>query len=107
MGSVYFNIVHVFAAGRIPTEIGELSALKELELRRNGLSGLCQKSCCFGTFTKIFRPYTVRRCCPGRIPTEIGRLTALDLLMLQDNALTGQRFTHVTFDQQRSLSSGL
>jgi len=34
-------------------------------------------------------------------------LTALDLLMLQDNALTGQRFTHVTFDQQRSLSSGL
>jgi Leucine-rich repeat (LRR) protein/PKD repeat protein len=68
------NLVQNGLAGEIPTSIGVLSELIELDLL--GASGLPE--------SPLFQELT------GRIPDELGDLTELELLNLAQNSLEGQ-----------------
>ena len=94
----YHSITHLSArfSGRIPTELGHLTALIELDLRANQLTG------------ERVPPYKPRLTVvkngqrvyhstahssagfAGRIPTEFGQLTELIHLSLNNNQLTGE-----------------
>ena len=76
----------VIFEGNIPAQIGQLTALTELYLFQNQLSGKLH------SWKNINRPVTNTNLVifVGNIPTEIGQLTALIRLDLDGNKLSGK-----------------
>jgi len=108
-------LVAVVATGRIPTELGQLTALTQLNLFNNKLTGervcVCVwlKLACLPlvnylidhsltyplthslTHSHLFVCLLSGCCClTGRIPTELGQLTVVTQLYLSSNQLTGE-----------------
>jgi len=89
-------ITHLSAcfSGRIPTDLGQLTALTQLGLEYNQLTGACDQSsiACMQLIGKrVYHSITHWFACfSGRIPTELGQLTALTELGLCANQLTGE-----------------
>ena len=73
--------------GRIPPELGLLTALKRLSLDGNRLSGSIPPE--LGQLTNLKQLWLFDNRLTGTIPPELGRLTNLDQLLLCDNRLTG------------------
>ncbi|CAB9514072.1 Fibronectin leucine rich transmembrane protein [Seminavis robusta] len=73
--------------GHLPTELGFLTLLKELDLVRNSLSGQLPTELGLATALSILRlshnPWT------GRLPSELVRLSNLFSLDINDNLMTG------------------
>ena len=82
-------------SGTIPAQIGNLTALTDLDLGRNQLSGSIPRE--IGLLTKLTRRLVLsRNQLSGSIPTEIGLLTKLTHLYLSRNQLTGSIPTELT-----------
>ncbi len=80
-----------FITGRIPTELGRCSAVTQLYLQVNKLTGthvLCSKCPAWYT-SKLSAHKRSIKYFIGRIPTELGRCSAMDELDLSYNKLTG------------------
>jgi len=83
----------ICSAEHIPTEIGQLTALTELELGHGQLTGACARGQQCATWWST-RTLTLYGCAfdvsyAGRIPTEIGKLTSVTSIELSCNELTG------------------
>jgi len=82
--------IHLFAVGRIPTEIGLLTELTTLDLGNSELSGVLSLkhpiSWQWGIIGEAMRRVYD---CAGCIPTEIGQLTELTTLYLGKSELNG------------------
>jgi len=89
------TLTHLSAwfSGRIPTELGRLTALMDLRLCGNQLTGECDyKTRLIAIGKRVYHSFNLTRLpawFSGRIPTELGQLTALALLYLNGNQLTG------------------
>ena len=91
-------ITHLSACftGRIPTDLGQLTALTQLGLEYNQLTGACDQSsiACMQLIGKrVYHSLTRTHCSAcftGRIPTELGQLTTLKRFSLSGNQLTGE-----------------
>jgi len=86
-----------YNVGRVPTELGQLTALARLDLSHNNLTGECnQISLDCNRYTRLPPNHSrvLLACFSGRIPTELGQLTALTRLDLSLNNLTGGRDEH-------------
>ena len=82
-------------AGRIPTELGQLTALTDLDLSRNQLTGGCDYGKKLASLQLVNESTTrsvthLSAWFSGRIPTELGQLTALTKLELHNNPLAGE-----------------
>ena len=73
--------------GRIPPELGKLTALEVLHLHTNQLSGRIPPE--IGQLTSLTELHLHTNQLSGRIPPEIGQLTSLTTLHLYDNQLSG------------------
>ena len=76
--------------GPIPTELGQLIALTQLDLSDNELTGECDYLIAIGK--RVYHSLNLTHCSvcfTGPIPTELGQLTALTHLCLNNNQLTG------------------
>ena len=73
--------------GEIPSEIGDLSRLKQLELESNELTGRIPSE--IGRLRNLEHLNLVGNNLTGGIPSEIGQLANLDTLRLGNNDLTG------------------
>ena len=80
-------------SGSIPTEIGNLSNLKELYLIRNSLSGSIPTEIGNLSNLKVLNLYV--NSLSGSIPTEIGNLSNLEELGLSNNSLSGSIPTEI------------
>jgi len=74
-------------AGTIPSDIGNLTDLQELELDRNQLNGTIPTD--IGNLTNLQELELDRNHLIGTIPTDIGNLTNLQVLELDRNQLNG------------------
>ena len=74
-------------SGTIPPELGGLTGLEYLDLRRNGLSGEIPQE--LGVLTNLRLLDLGRNGLTGEIPAELGGLPNLQSLWLQGNQLTG------------------
>ena len=74
--------------GPIPTELGTLSNLQELKLSSNQLTGPIPTE--LGTLSKLEELVLTYNQLTGGIPTELGNLSLLELLVLHDNQLEGE-----------------
>ena len=74
-------------SGTIPPELGGLTGLEYLDLRRNGLSGTIPQE--LGVLTNLRLLDLGRNGLTGEIPAELGGLPNLQSLWLQGNQLTG------------------
>ena len=74
-------------SGTIPTQIGNLSALRALLLRFNQLTGSIPTQ--LGNLADLENLQLHDNRLTGPIPTQLGNLTNLDSLWLRDNQLTG------------------
>ena len=89
---VYHSLTHLSTcfSGRLPTELGQLTALKQLNLYNNELTGECNQTCLNAIGNRVYHSVThLFAWFSGRIPTELGQLAALAHLQLDDNKLTG------------------
>ena len=73
--------------GSIPTQLGSLTKLQWLDLHDNQLSGSIPVE--LGSLTKLESLKLHRNALTGSIPTQLGSLTALTRLDLYDNQLSG------------------
>ena len=73
--------------GTIPAELGNLTALTSLDLRRNSLTGAIPAE--LGTLASLTELNLQGNSLTGAIPTELGALASLTELNLQGNSLTG------------------
>jgi Leucine rich repeat/Leucine Rich Repeat len=73
--------------GRIPDDLGLLTALTYLDLGYNALTGTIPSS--FGSLTALTRLSLSGNALTGTIPTSLGSLAALNTLALSNNELTG------------------
>jgi len=76
----------------MPTELGQLTALAQLWLNENQLTGACvTETCLIAIGKRVYHSLTLTclACFSGRIPTELGQLTAVTHLCLSVNQLTG------------------
>ena len=73
--------------GKIPPELGELSALTDLYLSGNRLTGEIPSE--LGQLSELVWLFLHGNRLSGEIPSELGGLTNLRRLYLQDNGLTG------------------
>jgi len=93
---VYRSLTHSHSSsrvsGRIPTDLGQLTALTKLCLHCNELTGECDhKTRLIAIGKRVYHSITdCSVCLTDRIPTEIGQLTALTHFALRDNQLTGE-----------------
>ena len=81
--------------GRIPAELGQLTALTRLDLHWNQLTGGCDYGKKLASLQMVNESTTrsvthLSAWFSGRIPTELGQLTALTLFLLNNNLLTGE-----------------
>ena len=74
-------------SGAIPTQLGSLTALTELNLSWNRLSGAIPTQ--LGSLTKLTKLYLYGNWLTGAIPTQLGSLPKLRHLYLYANRLTG------------------
>ena len=74
-------------SGSIPTELGNMSSLEDLRLDGNSLSGSIPAE--LGNLSALERLYLNRNQLSGSIPSELGNLSALERLYLANNQLTG------------------
>ena len=74
-------------SGPIPPDIGRLSQLVELRLRRTGVSGRVPAE--FGTLANLKNLALGESALSGPLPPELGKLVHLELLSLDQNHLTG------------------
>ena len=74
-------------SGAIPTELGNLTNLEDLNLSFNQLSGALPAS--LGKLTNLKKLWLVNNQLSGAIPTELGNLTNLEVLILNNNQLSG------------------
>eukprot|EP01036_Dinobryon_divergens_P031783 gene31783-41249_t len=81
------NLAHNNLRGSIPAEIGNLTALTTLRLERNKLTGSIPVE--IGNLTALTTLHLERNQFTGLIPAEIGNLAALERLHLERNQLTG------------------
>jgi len=89
---VYHSLTHLSTcfSGRLPTELGQLTALKQLNLYNNELTGECNQTCLNAIGNRVYHSVThLFAWFSGRIPTELGQLAALAHLQLDNNKLTG------------------
>jgi Leucine-rich repeat (LRR) protein len=73
--------------GAIPSEIGDLAALKNLDLSNNQLTGSIPGE--IGNLPKLYHLTLSNSHLTGSIPPEIGNLSQLGYLFLDRNMLTG------------------
>ena len=73
--------------GRIPSELGGLTGLNQLDLSYNQLTGTIPTT--LGSLTNLTALNLLVNRLTGPIPAELGRLTKLQALELWDNQLTG------------------
>jgi Leucine-rich repeat (LRR) protein len=74
-------------SGTIPPEMGNLTALSSLNLYDNQISGIIPPE--IGDLTSITTLYLYNNQIGGTIPAEIGEMTGLKTLVLSGNQLTG------------------
>ena len=72
---------------KIPFELGQLTALKEIHLNNNALTGTIPSE--LGQLTEMKHLHLHYNLLTGPIPSEFGQLTALHCMFLHDNSLTG------------------
>ena len=75
-------------AGTIPSELGDLSSLTDLNLSANMLTGEIPAE--LGDLSSLTLLYLYGNMLTGEIPAELGDLSSLTLLWLSDNMLTGE-----------------
>ncbi|CAB9512291.1 expressed unknown protein [Seminavis robusta] len=80
-------------SGQIPSELGLLTALTRLRLHYNRLSGWIPSE--LASMSHLIDLRLQWNQLTGRIPTELGRLTSLEWLFLATNELTGQLATEL------------
>ena len=96
LSAIVKRVCHSFVcllvfAGRIPTELGRLTALKELYLHNNQPIGGVTQTCFIAIGKGVYHSITrLSACFSGSIPTELGQLTALKELYLHNTQLTGE-----------------
>ncbi|CAN0353599.1 unnamed protein product [Pylaiella littoralis] len=73
--------------GAIPKELGNLAALKKLKLPRNSIAGAIPKE--LGHLTALEQLDLSENSIDGAIPKALGKLSALQQLRLNDNKLGG------------------
>ena len=73
--------------GSIPTQLGTLTTLTRLIIRRNGLTGSIPTQ--LGSLTSLTVLDVRNNSLTGSIPTQLGDMAALTLLYLNNNMLTG------------------
>ena len=89
-GNVDRGVSHIVShglTGRMPPELGNLTALQELSLRFNGLFGAIPGE--LGNLTGLEHLYLDYNDLTGAIPRELGKLTKLVDLYLGQNELSG------------------
>ncbi len=74
-------------SGTIPTELGNLAELRHLVFYVNQLSGTIPAE--LGNLTNLVWFYLNKNNLSGTIPTELGNLTKLEELRLEENQLSG------------------
>lgn len=74
--------------GGLPAQLGDLTELEALILRDNEFSGSIPVE--LGSLTKLFELNLAINSLTGGIPTELGALTMLETLSLNSNDLTGE-----------------
>ena len=75
-------------AGEIPTELGNLTRLRGLELDRNSLTGEIPSE--LGNLSQLQRLDLGANSLTGEIPSELGNLAQLQMLELDANSLSGE-----------------
>jgi Leucine-rich repeat (LRR) protein len=87
------STVHVLGSngisGSVPTEIGLLSNLVDLQLGDNLLTGNVPSQ--LGTLSSLQGLSLDDNRLSGPIPSELGQISTLQVLRLRSNALTGTR----------------
>ena len=73
--------------GSIPSELGDLASLRELDLYRNRLTGSIPSE--LGKLANLERLHLLTNQLTGPIPSELGNLANLQWLNLSANQLTG------------------
>ena len=73
--------------GKIPVELGQLTALTKLDLDQNQLTGTIPTE--LGQLSALTKLDLYNNQLTGTIPSQLGLLTALTLLELHENQLTG------------------
>ena len=87
-------------SGTIPTEIGKLAKFTSLDVFSNSLSGTIPSE--IGRFDRLHWLYLAHNSFTGAIPSELGQCGHLHYLSLSSNALTGSipstlgRLTHLS-----------
>ncbi|ESR59470.1 hypothetical protein CICLE_v10014554mg [Citrus x clementina] len=84
---VTFRIWGTLLSGRIPSEIGALSKLEDLDLYDNSLPGTIPAE--IGSLRNLLKLDLTNNILNGSIPLEFGNLKDLDELRLQGNKLDG------------------
>ena len=86
-GVLFLSLPRLDLNGSIPSQLGNLSALKRLNLERNRLAGAIPGD--LDDLTNLVRLDLGRNRLSGPIPTELGNLSNLRILNLGNNRLTG------------------
>ena len=95
-----------YLSGSLPTQLGALTLLTELDLSANSLSGSLPTQLAALTAMKDLTLDLNRRL-SGSVPTQLAALTALEHLYLQGNALSGSLPTQLgTLTALRMLAGG-
>ena len=84
----HLGLVRNGLTGRIPPELGNLTALERLDLWSNDLTGPIPPE--LGNLTALRTLWLSNNELTGQIPPELGNLSALERLYLRSNALTGE-----------------
>ena len=75
-------------SGSIPSELGDLENMESLSLDDTGLTGMIPTT--LGKLKKLYFLHLGLNELSGSIPTELGNMDALESLLLQNNELTGE-----------------
>mmetsp|Transcript_3144 Transcript_3144/g.7563 ORF Transcript_3144/g.7563 Transcript_3144/m.7563 type:complete len:464 (+) Transcript_3144:395-1786(+) len=86
--SVLHLIGHNHLEGHIPSEIGHLINLTDMDLRSNKIIGMIPTE--IGSLLILTGLLLMNNELTGQIPTEIGSLTSLEFLDLNDNKLSSE-----------------
>ena len=85
---IRLELIHNGLRGEIPSELANLTKLRELVLYDNDLRGKIPPE--LGNLTNLEVLWLSDNDLSGEIPPELGNLTNLEVLFLEDNDLSGQ-----------------